>query len=198
MNWADFLLLVLTGWTVVGVLGVTLSFLRRERAKAIRHLAWIAGIWLLYIALVVIVSLTTRPRPVARGQEQCMESLCLAVTRTDVIPGYLATHGERVLRVSVRITNRDREERKADTHLKAYLLDSRNRRWDEIPGLEGVQLSTSVAPGNSIISEPVFKVDSDATDLRLVFTHGRRLPYALLIGDRDSLLHPLVTVPLER
>jgi hypothetical protein len=198
ISWAELLLLVLTGWTVIGILGVTLSFIRRERVQARRHLAWIGGIWLLYIAILLTVSLTAYPRTVARGQEQCFGTLCLTVVQTEVMPGYLTTRGERLLRVSVRLTNRSQDKRLGDKHLKAYLVDSRNRRWYEVPGLQGVRLSTSVAPGDSIVSTPVFKVAGDAKEFRLVFTRGRGLPNALLLGDRDSLAHPTIAVPLER
>ena len=196
INWAEFLLLVLTGWTLVGVLGVTLSFRRREYAQARRHLAWIGGIWLLYIGVLLALSFSTTPRTVNPGQEQCFGSLCLAVVRTEVMPGYLAKSGERVLRVSIRITNHSGKIQRGDKHLTAYLLDSRNRRWNPVPGLQGVRLSTSVSPNNSVTSEPVFKVPGDATGLRLILTRGRGLPNALLLGDRDSLAHPPVSVPI--
>jgi hypothetical protein len=198
MSWAELLLLILTGWTLVGFLGVTLSYLRQERRQARRHLIWIGGIWLLYIAVLLTISVTAKPRSIARDQEQCFGTRCLAVVRTEMMPGYLASHGEQLLRVSVRITNHSRKDREGDTRLKAYLLDSQNRRWYEIPGLQGVRLSTIVAPGNSIVSQPIFKVASDATGLRFVLTHGRELPYALLLGDRDSLLHASVSVPLQQ
>ena len=198
MSWAELLLLILAGWSLVGFFGVTLSYRRQERRQARRHLIWIGGVWLLYIGVLLAISLTAKPGSIARGQEQCFGTRCVAVIKTEIMPGYLASHGEQVLRVSVRITNHSRKDRQGDQRLKAYLVDSQNRRWYEIPGLEGVRLSTIVAPGNSIVSQPVFKVASDATGLRLIFTHGRKLPYALLLGDRDSLLHPSVSVPLER
>lgn len=195
-KWAELLLLILVGWTLVGALGVTLSYRRGERGHARRHLAWIGGIWLLYLAILLGTSLAAMPRSVSLGQEQCFDSLCFATIRADDIPGYLASHGEQIVRVSIRITNHAAKRSSGDKHLIAYLLDSRNRRWDEVQGLEGVRLSTPVGPGESVISTPVFKVADDAQHLRLIFTHGRRVPNLLLLGDRDSLLHPLVTVPL--
>ena len=50
--------------------------------------------------------------------------------------------------------------------------------------------------GESIVSEPVFKVAGDATELGLVFTHGRRQPGVLIIGDSDSWLHQRTVVEL--
>jgi hypothetical protein len=198
INWAELLLLVLVGWTLLGFLGVNLSHRRGERSQGRRNLAWIAGIWLLYFAILVATSLVAKPRSVSLGQQQCFDSLCFTTTGADIIPGYLARNGEKVVRVSVRIANHSSKRNPGDKHLTAYLLDSRNRRWDEVPGLEGVRLSTPVAAGDSVISTPVFKIASDAEHLRLVFTRGKRLPNLLLLGDRDSLLHPLISVALPR
>ena len=196
MGWAELLLLLLVGWTLLGILGVTLSFRRREYTAARRNAIWIVGVWLIYIAILLTVSLTARPRFVPTGQEQRIGDLGFTVVHTEAQPGFLASHGEQVLRVSIRIVNHSQSDRERDQWVMAYLLDSQNRRWDQIPGLQGIPLSTSVAPGGSILSQPVFKVAADATELRLVLTHGLRLPNLLVIGDRDSLLHPSVSVPL--
>lgn len=197
ISWAQLVLLILTGWTLVGILGVALSFMQHERKKARHHLGWIAGVWLLYIAVLLTISLTSRSRSVPQGQDQCFNTLCFAVIKTEKIPGYLEGNDQRLLRVSIRITNHSRDKKKSDKRLQVYLVDAQNRRWDEIAGLEGVPLSTAVLPGNSILSEPVFRIAGDATGLRLILTHGHGLPYAFLLGDRDSLLHPAVSVPLE-
>jgi hypothetical protein len=196
MSWGEVLLLVLVGWTTVGALGVAVSWFRGERGKAKRDLGWIAALWLVYFAVLVTVSLTARPRVIAMGQEQCFHGMCFAVVRADVMPGYLAQNGEHVIRLEVRMTNRSGEKARRDAHLRAYLIDEQGRRWREIPGLEGVRLTTTVPPRTSVTSEPVFKVSADATGLALVLTHGRGLPGALVMGDRDSLFHSPVTVPL--
>ena len=196
MSWGEVLLLALAAWTAVGALGVTVSFARGERSKSKRHLGWIGLVWLLYLATLVTVSLTAKRREVAAGKEQCFHEICLAVVKTDVMPGYLAQNGERVLRVTVRMTNRSAMKSHRDSELRAYLVDAEGRRWYEVPGLEGVRLTATIAPRGSVMSEPVFKVATDATGLGLVFTHGRGLPEALVIGDPDSLMHLPVVVPL--
>lgn len=197
IGWAELLLLLLVGWTLIGILGVTVSVRRREHASARRNLIWIAGVWLIYLGILLSVSLTARPLLVAPGQEQRIGDLGFTVINTETRPGYLASHGERVLHVSIRIANHSRKNRQGDRWMMVYLVDSRNRRWSEIPGLQGIALSTTIAPGGSVITQPVFKVPADATGLRLVLTHGHRLPNLLLLGDRDSLLHPPVSVPLQ-
>jgi hypothetical protein len=196
LSWGEVLLLVLACWTTVGALGVAVSWLRGERAKAKRHLVWIGAVWLVYFAALVTVSLNARPRMVGVGQEQCFHGMCFALLHTEVMPGYLAQNGDRVIRLEVRMTNRSATKARSDVDLRAYLTDAQGRTWRETPGLEGVRLTTTVPAGTSMTSVPVFKVSADATGLALVLTHGRGLPRALIIGDRDSLFHPLVTVPL--
>jgi hypothetical protein len=197
MSWGEVLLLALATWTVVGVLGVSVSFGRGERSKAKRHLGWVGLVWLLYLAVLLTVSLSANRREVAEGKEQCLHEICLAVVKTDVMPGYLAQNGERVVRVIVRMTNGSAVKSHGDSGLRAYLVDAEGRRWHEVPGLEGVRMTATIAPRSSVMSEPVFKVAKDATGLGLVFTHGRGLPKALIIGDPDSLMHPPVVVPLR-
>jgi hypothetical protein len=77
-------------------------------------------------------------------------------------------------------------------------VDAKGRLWEESPGVNGVGLTARVAGGQSVVSEPVFKVAGDATGLQLVFTHGRRQPGVLVIGDSDSLLHKKTVVDLGR
>lgn len=197
MSWGEVFLLALAAWTAVGGLGVTVSFARGERSKAKRHLGWIMGVWLLYLAVLVTVSLTARRREVAAGKEQCFHQICAAVVKTDVMPGYLAHNGERVVQVTIRITNRSALRSRSDSGLGVYLLDAQGRRWPEVPGLEGVRLTATIAPRASVMSQPVFKVPKDATDLGLVLTHARGLPGTLVIGGPDSLMHPPLVVPLH-
>ena len=196
MSWGELLLVVLAGWTVVGGLGVTVSFRRGERAKAMRHLGWIGAVWLLYVTALVTVSLTAERRSLSLGQDQCFHEMCFAVVHVDAMPGYLAQNGEQVVRVAVRVTNRSAEKVQRDPRVYAYLIDGQGRRWEETPGLEGVRLTTAVAPRSSVTGEPVFKVSGDARGLGLIFTRGRGLPRALVIGDPDSLFRPRVVIPL--
>lgn len=196
MRWTEVLLLALAAWTALGALGVALSFARGERSKARRHLGWIATIWLLYAMALMTVSLTAKRTEVAEGKEQCFHEICLAVEKTDVMPGFLAQNGERVVRVRVRMTNRSTLRSRGDRELRAYLVDAEGRRWKEVPGLEGVPLTTTIAPRGSVVSQPVFVVPKDATELGLVLTRGRSLPGILVIGDPDSLMHPPRVVPL--
>jgi hypothetical protein len=123
--------------------------------------------------------------------------MCFTVTGVEEVPGFLIRDGRRLVRVSVRVTNRGRKAQ-SEGLIRAYLVDGQGRRWEESSGVNGVQLTARVAGGGSVVSEPVFKVAGDATGLGLVFTHGRRQPGVLVIGDSDSLLHKKTVVALGR
>ena len=197
-GFARLLLYVLLGWTALGAIGVTISFRRGERRPGRRNLAWIIAIWVIYLSVLLTVSLRAKPHPLSPGQEHCFQSLCFSVVRTEIVPGYLATPGERLVRVYLRIANHSGKRSPGDSHLKLYLVDSSGRRWEQAAGLEGVHLSTAVGPGETVITAPVFRVAHDADGLTLVLSHGRRLPYLLIIGDPDSILHAPVHLSLAR
>jgi len=198
MNFRELLLLVLVGWTAVGAAGVTISLLRRERATAVRHSLWIVIVWAVYMALLLGTSLLQPRKVVALGQDQCFDEMCFAVTGVQELPGYLVQDGSRLVRVSVRISNHSKEKMRSEGLIQAYLIDRQGRRWAESTAVSGVRLTTRVAPGDSVISQPVFKVAGDAAGLGLIFTHGRRQPGVLVLGDSDSLLHRRTVVWLGR
>ncbi|HEV2710922.1 MAG TPA: DUF4352 domain-containing protein [Edaphobacter sp.] len=189
MNFWKLLLLVLVGWTAVGAGGVAVSLARRERSKAVRHSLWIMAIWALYMGTLMSVSLMRPQKVLAIGQDQCFGEMCFAVTEVQELPGYLIHDDSRLIRVSVRISNHGKKKRQSERLIQAYLVDRQGRRWAESTAVSGVRLTVQVAAGDSVISQPVFKVAKDATGMRLVFTHGHWQPRILEIGDSDSLFH---------
>jgi len=198
MNLRELLLVGVVGWTALGALGVSVSLRRRERGKVLRGVTWIAGVWVVYLAALVTVSLVQPQRVVAIGQEQCFDEMCFAVVGVEEVPGFLIRDGSRLMRVSVRVSNRGRERAQSEGLIRAYLVDAQRRRWDESAGVSGVRLTARVAAGDSVVSEPVFKVAGDATGLELVFSHGWKQPGVLVIGDSDSWLHRRTVVKLGR
>lgn len=198
MNLRELLLLVLAGWTAIGAAGVTISLLRRERATAVRHSLWIVAVWVVYMALLLGTSLAQPQRVVALAQDRCFGEMCFAVTGVQELPGYLIQDGSKLIRVSVRISNHGKEKRQSESLIQAYLIDKQGRRWEESTAVSGVPLTAKVAAGDSVTSQPVFKVAGDATGLGLIFTRGQRQPGVLVIGDSDSLLHQKTVVWLGR
>jgi hypothetical protein len=198
MNLREFLLFVLAGWTAIGIAGVAISAARHERSKALRNSFWIVGIWVLYLAVLIGTSLTQPQKVVAIGQDQCFDEMCFAVTGLQEVPGYPVRDGSRLIRVFVRISNHGKQKRQSESLISAYLIDKQGRRWAESTAVSGIRLTASVAPGDSIVSLPVFRIAQDSTGLGLVFTHGRRQPGVLVIGDSDSLFHRRTVVWLGR
>jgi hypothetical protein len=197
MKAAELLLWGLVGWTAIGVIGVGVSLGRGERRRVRRGVAWLVGVWVVYLCVVIGVSLGQRQRVVAMGEPQCFDEMCFAVIRVEEVPGFLIRDGRRLLRVSVQVTNEGRKARR-EALIRAYLVDGQGRRWEMSPGVNGVELTARVAGGASVVSEPVFKVAADASGLGLVLTHGRWQPGVVVIGDSDSLLHRKTVVELGR
>ncbi len=197
MKATELLLLGLVGWTAIGVIGVSVSVWRGERERVRRGVAWLVGVWVVYLCAVIGVSLGQVQRVVAMGEPQCFDEMCFAVTRVEEVPGFLIRDGRRLLRVSVQVTNKGRKAQ-SEGLIRAYLVDGQGRRWEMSPGVNGVELTARVAGGGSVVSEPVFKVAADASGFGLVLTHGRWQPGVLVIGDSDSLLHKKTVVELGR
>ncbi len=206
MNLRELLMLALVGWTALGIIGISISWIRGrrgvagEQAKVVRGIGWLVGVWVAYLTVLVGVSLWQKQRVVAMGQEQCYDDMCFAVTAVDEVPRFLGRNGigdgSRLVRVTVRI--RIRAKVQSEGVIEAYLVDGQGRRWEESRGVNGNRLTARVGAGETVVSEPVFKVAADATGLGLVFTHGRWQPGVLAIGDSDSLWHKRTVVGLGR
>jgi hypothetical protein len=197
MKATELLLLGLVGWTGIGAFGLAVSLWRGERARVRRGVAWLAGVWVVYLCVLVGASLVQRQKVVAIGEPRCFDDMCFTVTGAEEVPGFLIRDGRRLVRVSVRVTNRGRKAQ-SEGLISAYLVDSLGRLWEESPGVNGVGLTVRVTGGESVVSEPVFKVAADAKGLGLVLTHGRWQPGVLVIGDSDSWLHRRTVVGLDR
>jgi hypothetical protein len=201
MGWGlrvtELLLIGVGGWTALGLVGVGVSWRRGERLRVRRGMAWLTGVWVLYLTVLIGVSLGQKQRVLAAGQPQCFDEMCFTVAGVEEVKGFLVRDGRRLVRVTVRVTNRGGSAR-SDGLIRVYLTDAQGRRWEESAGVNGVGLSSRVAGGDSVMSEPVFKVAGDATGLRLIFTHGWKQPGVLVIGDSDSVLHRKTVVELGR
>ena len=200
MSVQELLLIALVGWTAIGILGVVIALARRERVRVRKGLIWLVGVWAVYLGVLVGVSLLQPRRVVAMGLDQCYDEMCFAVMGVEEVPRYLGLtgvgDGSRLLRVTVRVTNRGRGKTESEGLIRAYLVDGQGRRWEESRGVNGNRLTGKVEAGGMMVSEPVFKVAGDASGLGLVFTHGRWQPGVLVIGESDSLFHRRTVVLL--
>jgi hypothetical protein len=202
MTVQELLLIALVGWTAIGIVGVLIALVRRERLRVRKGLIWLVVVWVVYLGVLVGVSIAQPRRVVAMGQDQCYDEMCFAVMAVDEVPRYLGLtgvgDGSRLLRVAVRVTNRGRGKTESEGLIRAYLVDEQGRRWEESRGVNGNRLTGKVEAGGTMVSEPVFKVAGDASGLGVVFTHGRWQPGVLVIGYSDSLFHKRTVVALGR
>ena len=201
MKLTEVLLFGVVGWTAIGVAGTFVAWRQGgrqgERKRVLSGVLWMVGVWMVYLCVLVGVSLRQKQKVVALGEPQCFDEMCFTVSRVEEVPGFLIRDGRRLLRVTVLVTNHGRSA-ESEGLIQAYLIDAQGRRWEESRGVNGVRLNARVGGGQTVLSEPVFKISGDATGLRLVFTHGWKQPGVLVIGDSDSVLHRRTVVDLGR
>ncbi len=185
------MLLGLVLWTAVGAVGLATARWRGEGARFRRGAGTLAAIWVGYMVVLAGVSLGQKAKVVPPGGEQCFGAICFAVSGVEEPRGFLVRgeEPERLLRVAVRMQNQDREHAAAEEGLVADLVDGQGRHWEPVPGLGGVRLTTRLAAGGSALSEPVFRVAKDATELRLLLRHSGWTRARLRIGDPESYFH---------
>jgi hypothetical protein len=196
MNGFEYLALTLELWTVVGLIGLTISVVRRERQKLGQGVASLVGVWVVYLVVLGVVSYREPEQQVAMGQPACVHTLCYTVERVEEMPGFPVRDNVRLMRVVVRVTNRGKKE--AREQVRAYLQDAQGRRWTPSEAVSGNPLSGRVLARTTMVSEPVFQVAQDASGFAMVLTHGRWTRQKLVIGNPESLGHRLRVMMLDR
>lgn len=199
MTPAALLLFGLVGWTAIGLVGSFVSGVRRsDWPKARRGLLVIALVWTIYLAVLLTVSAVQPQRVLPLGTAQCFDEMCFTVVRAEQLQGYggRGNPGERLLRVSIEVSNRGHSGPERESLIRAYLIDPQRRHWQQLPGLGGIALTAPVPAGGSILSQPIFVVPEGISGLKLVLTHGRWQPDVLVLGAGDSLFHRPVVMQL--
>jgi Domain of unknown function (DUF4352) len=163
-----------------------------------------------YGALLVTVSLTSRPKVLRIGERQCFDDWCITVERAarqsqvGKPPAVADARGIFCV-VTVKVSNAARRVAQRESNVGVCLIDARGHRYDPSPqgqlaldamGAGGQDLTTKMPPGGSFDRTVVFDVPQDTADLGLVVTH-RLFPGALIIGDSQSFLHPPTIVRLN-
>ncbi len=197
MKAAELLLFGVAGWCVIGAVGIAVSLAKGRRQEASRHAAWLALVAGIYLLAVLGVSVAQKQRIVLMGQDQCFDEMCFAVVGVTEVPGLVAGDDGKVERVSIRVVNHGHSA-EAEGLIQAYLVDSRGRISEPLPGLSGNRLNARVAAESQMLSQPMFRVAGDATGLGLVLTHGSWQPGRLVLGNSDSLAHRRTIVTLSK
>ncbi|NYF79276.1 hypothetical protein [Granulicella arctica] len=196
MSGLEYLGLGLELWTVIGLLGLTISLVRRERQKLWRGVGSLVGVWVVYLGILLVVSYRQPERRVALGQPVCFDAMCFTVTGVDEVPGFPLRNHVRLVRVTVEVANKGKSEARED--VTATLRDVQGRVWGEAAAVSGNPLAGRVLAGGTVVSEPVFQVATDATGLELVLAHGWWSRHRLVIGDAESFGHRRVGLALGR
>jgi hypothetical protein len=130
-----------------------------------------------YLAIVMIVSLFTRPRALAIGEDACFDDWCIAVERID--------RGPQRCAVGFRVSSRARRISQRERHLVVYLRDDHGQRHEAEPVAAGEAFDVLLGPGQSIHTTRTFDVPADAAVRgQLVITHEGGFPIAwFIIGE---------------
>jgi hypothetical protein len=153
-----------------------------------------------YLAVVVVVSLTSPRRILPQSERRCWDEWCLNVehiARTASTDRSGVIESDTVLYVvDVRVSNIGKARAQRENGVVLYLLDSAGRRYDPdlqsqralaASGGAGDPMDTKVAPGVSFVHRVAFRVPRNAVALGLV-KEGQG-PQAFIIDDDQSLLH---------
>lgn len=195
---AHWLLLAVALWVVVGLLGSVLSARRGEIARSRRGLLTIVVVVLAYLGTLLTVSLRQPARVLVPGQSRCFNPVCFQVAAAQELPGFQARDQTRarLVRVTILLTNTDGTKAVGEPNLRAALVDARGHRWNVVPGLSGVSLSTRLQPGGTASSDPVFRVPRETPGLHLELLHAGWYPGRFVIGDPESLFHQMTEMQL--
>jgi hypothetical protein len=198
----DLLFIVCFLTAVVSVLRAAYYAGRRRwtsSARVLRRLGYLAAV---YLAVLVAVSLLSRPTVLRMGERQCFDDWCVSVehavrqARAGLPPADVAARGVFCV-VTVRVSNAARRRAQRASDAGVCLIDEKGHRYEPSPpgqraldatGLGGSDLTTRLPPGGSFVRRVVFDVPTDAAGLALVVNHGR-FPGLLIIGDPHSFLH---------
>jgi hypothetical protein len=180
---AAVVLLVLAGVTA----------LRGRRAPALALLCRLGIMAGVYLGIVILVSLVSPRRVLNRGEEQCWDDWCIAVTDAHRQPAADGQSYEVTLRVSSRARRRAQRER----GVRVYLMDDRGRCYDAVSDPAAVAFDTLLQPQEAVTATRVFHLPAEAQAPVLVVAHEGWFPGLFIIGDSGSLFHKPTVVRLD-
>lgn len=169
-----FLLLALVALITLTLAGV--SGLRGQRVRAARLLQRLAIGAGIYLGAVAAASLLMPRQVYEIGDAQCFDDWCIAVEQVQRAPSASGVRYD----VSLRLSNRARRVPMGERGTVVYLTDSRQRRFDPLPG-GCVPFATQLAPGESVLASRQFDVPADAAEVGLIYTHEGGFPIGWFI-----------------
>jgi len=187
------LLFIVLFLTAIGVLAAAMvAALRGRRDRALRRLRRLGIGAGSYMVVVTLVSLLSPRRVAARGEDQCSDDWCIAVTDiARAVTGALDT-----FHVAFRLSSRARRVTQRERFVVAYMRDRTGRRYDASPQDGQPPFDTPLGAGESITTSRTFEVPAHAAGLGVVVARegGFGFPGCCIIG--EGLFHkpPIVYV----
>jgi hypothetical protein len=177
MNVFEPLFLVLVAITIGTLISAAVAALRGRRQRGGRILRRVGVGAALYFAVVIVVSIVSKPRLYRVGDPQCFDDWCITVTDSRSRSADAGVDVE----VSLRLLNRARRVPMGEKGTVVYLADAQGRRFDPLPDPAGVRLDSILQPGESVIATRRFRLPVDARNVGLVYTHQGGFPIGWLI-----------------
>lgn len=172
---------------------------RREPLARISSRAFLGGA-VIYLALILVGSLTSHNRVLAPGEEKhiceidCHLAYSVAAAKAESVGGGLVRH---IVTVKVRFdeaTISERRSRTAPLSPNSRYVALVDDQGHEYPG-SADGLMRRLIPGESYTTDLAFEVPQKATGLRLVLRNADP-ETALIVGHENSLLHRRTTFHL--
>jgi hypothetical protein len=177
MNVFEPLFLVLVAITIGTLISAAVAALRGRRQRGGRILRRVGVGAALYFAVVIVVSIVSKPRLYRVGDPQCFDDWCITVTDSRSRSADAGVDVE----VSLELLNRARRVPMGEKGTVVYLTDAQGRRFDPLPDPTGVRLDSILQPGESVIATRRFRLPVDARNVGLVYTHQGGFPIGWLI-----------------
>ena len=173
---------------LAAAIGGLACFVLRERRK-LRAAACVgrasAGVFILYLAAVVLASLLTPRTIVSTGDSYCYDTWCIGVQRVNAAP-----RGRNILyKADVLIfsdANRVTARREEDF---LYAIDDRGRRFPLVQDPSHVRLDVTVRPGESVQTSLAFEAPANARKLYLTGDYAVMPWVPLCVGSDISPFH---------
>lgn len=188
------LIFIAVFFAIVGMLVATAVAASRGRGRRAVSILRRLGICIAaYLAIVVIVSLTSPPRVLHMNEPQCFDDWCISVDRVE----RTAAGADVSYAVTLRLFSRARGRPQRENGVSVYLLDDHGRRYQPTEDPQAVPLNVQLNPGESRSATRRFLLPTDAHNPGLVVAHGW-FPGMFIIADGQSFLHKPTVVDLQQ
>jgi len=159
------LLFIVLFLTAIGVLAAAMvAALRGRRDRALRRLRRLGIGAGSYMVVVTLVSLVSPRRVAARGEDQCSDDWCIAVT--DIARA--GTGALDTFHVAFQLSSRARRVTQRERFVVVYMRDRTGRRYDASPQDGQPPFDTQLGAGESITTSRTFAVPAHAAVLGVV------------------------------